>query len=137
MIKAAVVGGASSVDIVAVTVLTSLDDPMVERLGWKGSARDTVLRLAELALDAGAQGLVCSPLEVSAVRERFGARAEGGPLLVVPGVRPAGSEQGDQKRTMGPRETLDAGADLLVVGRPITSAPDPAAAAETIASLLA
>jgi orotidine-5'-phosphate decarboxylase len=76
---------------------------------------------------------VCSPLEVGALRARFGARSEGGPLLVVPGIRPSGSEHGDQRRTLSPREAVEAGADVIVVGRPITAAPDPAAAARSIA----
>ena len=125
MIKAAVAGASDDLKVVAVTVLTSLDDSSLDSIGMQGPTGDAVLRLAEMALNAGADGLVCSPLEVAAIRERFGPD----PFLVVPGIRPAGSAADDQKRTLGPREAVDAGASLLVIGRPITSAPDPATAA--------
>jgi orotidine-5'-phosphate decarboxylase len=85
-----------------------------------------------MALLAGADGLVCSPLEVAPLRDAFGE----GPALVVPGIRPSGAPQGDQARIMTPREALDAGADWLVIGRPITEAADPAAAAAAIAASL-
>jgi orotidine-5'-phosphate decarboxylase len=111
-----------------VTVLTSLDDSELERLGLGTTTEDAVLRLADRALEAGAHGLVCSPLELAAVRGRFGDA----PDLVVPGIRPAGAGADDQRRTLGPREALAAGATLLVVGRPITAAPDPAAAARAM-----
>jgi orotidine-5'-phosphate decarboxylase len=91
-----------------------------------------VVRLACLAVEAGARGLVCSPLEVAAVRAAVGA----GPLLVVPGVRPAGSARGDQARVATPREAVRAGADVLVLGRPLREAADPAAAARAIAQSL-
>ena len=91
-----------------------------------------VLRLARLALDNGADGLVCSPREAAAIRAAFGA----GPVLVVPGVRPAGSAAGDQARTATPAEAVAAGADWIVLGRPLTGAPDPAAAAASIAAEL-
>jgi orotidine-5'-phosphate decarboxylase len=94
------------------------------------------MRLAELALESGAPGLVCSPREVALLRERFGTRDEGGPLLVVPGIRPEGAGGDDQKRTLGPSAALEAGADVLVIGRPITEASEPvAAAAEILASV--
>jgi orotidine-5'-phosphate decarboxylase len=89
-----------------------------------------VLRLARLALAAGADGLVCAPPEVSLLRDALGS----GPVLVVPGVRPAGAAVGDQARVATPREVADAGADWLVVGRPITQAANPAAAAAAIAA---
>jgi orotidine-5'-phosphate decarboxylase len=133
MVKAAVGAADERVEVLAVTVLTSLDEAEWERLSFAGPTEEAVLRLAERALDAGAHGLVCSPLEVAALRRRFGAV----PRLVVPGIRPPGAEAGDQRRTLGPREALQAGADLLVIGRPITAASDPgAAAAELHASIV-
>jgi len=133
MVKAAVGAADEGLRVLAVTVLTSLDDFELERLGLGTTTEDAVLRLADRALDAGAHGLVCSPLELAAVRSRFGD----GPDLVVPGIRPAGADADDQRRTLGPREALDAGATLLVVGRPITAAPDPAAAARAMLESLA
>lgn len=132
MVKAAVAAAGQNLRVLAVTVLTSLDDAELNRLGHPLGSGDAVVRLAERALDAGAHGLVCSPLEVASLRQRFGADPE----LVVPGIRPPGSDTGDQRRVLGPRAALDAGADLLVVGRPITAAPDPSrAAAEMLHSL--
>ena len=128
MIKAAVAAASDHLKVVAVTVLTSLDDAALGAIGLAGSASDAVMRLAEAALGAGADGLVCSPLEVALIRERFGPD----PLLVVPGIRPADVSADDQKRTLGPRDALDAGASLLVVGRPITAASDPVQAARAI-----
>lgn len=118
--------------VLAVTVLTSLDDRDLEEIGLTGPAEKAVLRAAELALDCGVDGLVCSPLEVAAVRERSGPRSGGGPLLVVPGIR-ASAAADDQRRTLGPIEALDAGADVLVVGRPVTAASDPGRAAADLA----
>jgi orotidine-5'-phosphate decarboxylase len=116
--------------IVAVTVLTSLADQDLAEIGLAGPVSDAVLRLASLAVGAGARGLVCSPREVSAVR------AEVGPdiVLVTPGVRPAGHASHDQARVATPQEALTAGADLLVIGRPITGAADPGAAAAALAA---
>jgi orotidine-5'-phosphate decarboxylase len=133
MVKAAVGAADEGLRVLAVTVLTSLDDLELERLGLGTTIEDAVLRLADRALEAGAHGLVCSPLELAAVRCRFGDA----PDLVVPGIRPPGADAGDQRRTLGPREALDAGATLLVVGRPITAAPDPAVAARTMLESLA
>jgi orotidine-5'-phosphate decarboxylase len=82
------------------------------------------MRLAELSLEAGADGLVCSPREVAEVRARFGRRAEGGPFLAVPGIRGPAEATGGQKRTLSARATWEAGADLLVVGRPVTASAD-------------
>jgi len=131
MIRAAV-ENAGTAKIAAVTVLTSLRDGDLESLGLAGPASDAVRRLAVLAVDAGAQALVCSPQEANAVR------AEVGPdiTLITPGVRPAGSATQDQARVATPEEALEAGADLLVIGRPITGAPDPGAAAAAIAAVL-
>jgi len=133
MVRAGVEAAGGDVIVLAVTVLTSLDRADLGQLGFDPAPGDLVLRLAELALEAGAPGLVCSPLEITALRERFGTLASGGPLLVVPGIRPAGSATDDQRRTLGPLEAVEAGADIIVVGRPITGALDPGAAARTIA----
>jgi orotidine-5'-phosphate decarboxylase len=128
----AAVEGAPYTAIAAVTVLTSLSQAGLERIGMLGPMSDAVRRLAVLAVEAGARGLVCSPQEVAAVR------AEVGPdiTLITPGVRPAGSSADDQARTATPEEALRAGANLLVIGRPITGAPDPGAAAAAIAAPL-
>lgn len=120
--------------VVAVTVLTSLDERDLSRTGVSGSAHDQVLRLAELAEAAGLDGIVCSGHEVAAVHERW---SNG--FFVVPGLRPAENgvrNTGDQKRTATPREARDAGASVLVIGRPISRAPDPVAAARSIEATL-
>jgi orotidine-5'-phosphate decarboxylase len=127
----AAVEAAPSTMVAAVTVLTSLSDEDLGRIGL-GPVSDTVLRLAVLSVEAGAQGLVCSPREVSAVRAEVGD----GVTLITPGVRPAGTGADDQARVATPEEALLAGADLLVIGRPITRAPDPGAAAAAIAASL-
>jgi orotidine-5'-phosphate decarboxylase len=132
MVAAAVEAAGHGLTVLAVTVLTSLDDWSLEAIGVKGPAAEAVVRLAGLALAAGAHGLVCSPHEVDEIRREFGARRDGGPLLVVPGIRGPGESAGDQRRTMSAVEALDAGADLIVVGRPITAAPDPAEAARRL-----
>jgi orotidine-5'-phosphate decarboxylase len=128
----AAVQAAPETRIVAVTVLTSLGDSDLDTIGLAGPVPDAVRRLAVLAVEAGARGLVCSPQEVAAVR------AEVGPdiTLITPGVRPAGSEVHDQARVATPEEALRAGADLLVIGRPITGAADPGAAAAAIGASL-
>ncbi len=131
--EAAEAAGAERPKILAVTVLTSLGSEALHATGVAGGGRQQVLRLARLALAAGADGLVCSPLEVSMLRDALGE----GPVLVVPGIRPAGADKGDQARTLTPREAADAGATWLVVGRPITAAADPAAAAAAIAAEIA
>lgn len=115
--------------ILAVTVLTSLDDAALAELGMAHGAADQVKRLAGLAQAAGADGVVCSPYEVAALRSLCGPDF----TLVVPGIRPAGSSPGDQKRVLTPAEALAGGADYLVVGRPITAAPDPLVAARALA----
>ncbi|HXZ00778.1 MAG TPA: orotidine-5'-phosphate decarboxylase [Stellaceae bacterium] len=114
--------------LLGVTVLTSLDDGDLEAVGQRGPAAEQVRRLALLARDCGLDGVVCSPLEAAMLRQACGPNF----LLVVPGIRLMGLAAGDQKRVMGPRETLAAGADFLVIGRPITGAPDPAAAARAM-----
>jgi orotidine-5'-phosphate decarboxylase len=119
--------------LLAVTVLTSLDARALAETGVDAAPEEQVLRLARLALENGADGLVCSPREVAAIRAAFGPS----PLLVVPGVRPAGSAAGDQARTATPAEAVAAGADWIVLGRPLTGAPDPAGAAAAVAEELA
>jgi orotidine-5'-phosphate decarboxylase len=119
--------------ITAITVLTSLDAAVLDAVGMAGPPLDAARRLAVLAVSAGAGALVCSPHEVAALR------AEVGPdiVLVTPGVRPAGGDLGDQVRVATPQQALADGADLLVVGRPVTAAADPAAAARDLAASLA
>ena len=114
--------------LIGVTVLTSLDDADLSVLGIADKVTAQVLRLAELAWDAGLDGIVCAPNELPLLRSRF----EPGFSLVVPGIRPAGSAVGDQKRTKTPAAAAAAGADVLVIGRPITEASDPAAMARAI-----
>ena len=130
-IKAAV-QAAPNTKIVAVTVLTSLSDADLDRIGMAGPASDAVRRLAALSVEAGAQGVVCSPQEVAAVRAEVGS----GITLITPGVRLAGADAHDQARVATPEQALRAGADLLVIGRPITGAADPGAAAAAIAASL-
>jgi orotidine-5'-phosphate decarboxylase len=118
--------------IAAVTLLTSLGPADLERIGVLGPIGDAVRRLAALAVAAGARGLVCSPREVADVRSEVGPHV----MLITPGIRPPGAAAHDQARTATPEEALRAGADLLVIGRPITGAPDPGAAAAAIAAPL-
>ncbi|MGD0106132.1 MAG: orotidine-5'-phosphate decarboxylase [Rhodopila sp.] len=118
--------------ILAVTVLTSLGPNDIKALGVTAAPAEQALRLGRLAIEAGADGLVCSPLEVALLRQSLGP----GIKLVVPGIRPAGSDAGDQARTMTPAEAVAAGADWIVVGRPITGASDPGAAAAAIAAAI-
>lgn len=130
---AAAKAGRAAPRLIAVTVLTSLDAEALAAVGLHGTPREAAVRLASLAQEAGLDGVVCSPEEIAAIRAACGKDF----LLVVPGVRPAGAEKGDQKRVATPAEAIRAGADLLVVGRPITGAPDPAAAARAIAAEIA
>jgi orotidine-5'-phosphate decarboxylase len=128
----AAVEAAPDTTIAAVTVLTSLSPEDLERFGITGTLRDVVRRLSVLAVQAGARGLVCSPQEVTDVRAEVGPDV----TLITPGVRPAGAAAHDQARTATPEQALRSGADLLVIGRPITGAPDPGAAAAAIAAPL-
>ena len=130
--EAAAEAGADRPDVVAITVLTSLDDEDLDAVGQRPPAEDQVRRLAELSHVCGIDGVVCSPREIATLR------ADRGPdfRLVVPGIRPAGAAVGDQKRVMTPAEARAAGADVLVIGRPITQASDPADAARAIAAEL-
>ena len=131
--EAAEAAGAARPLLLAVTVLTSLDDAALAATGVADGAARQVERLARLALAAGADGLVCSPHEVALLRAALGPA----PVLVVPGIRPEGAARGDQARTMTPAQAVAAGADWIVVGRPITDAADPAAAAAAIAAAIA
>ena len=117
--------------VVAVTMLTSLDERDLARTGVTGSAHDQVMRLAELAEASGLDGIVCSGQEVGAVKKQW---KKG--FFVVPGLRPAGSSVGDQKRVVTPRQARDDGASVLVIGRPISRADDPVAAARAIEATL-
>jgi orotidine-5'-phosphate decarboxylase len=118
--------------VIAVTVLTSLADADLEAVGQRGPAGDQVLRLARLTRDCGLDGVVCSAHEIATLRAALGPDFH----LMVPGIRPKGAALGDQQRVMGPKEALDAGASFLVIGRPITAAPDPVQAARDIAESL-
>jgi orotidine-5'-phosphate decarboxylase len=131
MIRAAA-EAAPNTKIAAVTVLTSLAEDDLTSLGLAGPALDAVRRLSALAVEAGAQALVCSPMEVAAVRAEVGPEV----TLITPGVRPHGTAAQDQARVATPEEALASGADLLVIGRPITGAPDPGAVAAGIAASL-
>jgi orotidine-5'-phosphate decarboxylase len=141
MLRAALAGAADGAAkagvepprVLAVTVLTSLSDADLARLGHRASAADVALALSGVAVGAGVGGLVCSPREARRLRERHGP----GLFLCTPGIRPAAAAAGDQARAETPGFAVEAGADLLVVGRPITGAADPAAAAEAIAREIA
>lgn len=137
MMEAAVTGAQEGADaagvarplVIAVSVLTSISgDVLKNEMGVERSVEAQVVALARLAQDAGCDGLVASPLEIGAIRAACGPDF----TLVIPGVRPVGADVGDQKRVMTPREAVDAGADYTVVGRPITGAADPGAAARAI-----
>lgn len=124
--RAAVEGrGGSNLKLLGVTVLTSFGQEDIEELNFQGTVSDLVERRARTAMQVGMDGIVASPLEVSAVRRIAGPKA----ILVIPGIRSAGAGQGDQKRVATPAEAMAAGADYLVVGRQITRATDPAAEA--------
>lgn len=107
--------------LIGVTVMTSLDSVDLEAIGVSANPQEQVLRLAGLAQAAGLDGVVCSPIEITALRKACGNDF----VLVVPGIRPAGSDPGDQKRVLSPRRAVSAGADYLVIGRPITRALNP------------
>ena len=130
MITAAVQAAESQLALLAVTVLTSMDAAQLEATGVAGTPAAQVERLANMALGSGVNGLVCSPNEVSSLRKHFGNE----PLLVIPGIRPEGTEMGDQRRVATPAAAIAFGASYLVVGRPITRAVDPEAAAKAILS---
>jgi len=122
------------ISVTAVTILTSLSDGEVKEIGYRHNAHDSALHLATLAEESGAGSIVCSPFEVAAIR-----KAVGSPItLITPGVRPAGSDAGDQSRVMTPSQAITAGADYLVIGRPITGewSKGPAAMNQAAASIL-
>ncbi|MGB5093278.1 MAG: orotidine-5'-phosphate decarboxylase [Parvibaculum sp.] len=137
MMQAAVMAareaGAARPLVIAVTVLTSLDATDLPRIGVSGNPSEQVRRLAGLAAEAGLDGVVCSAHEIELLRRDVGPDFK----LIVPGIRPVGSAVGDQKRIMTPPQALSLGADILVIGRPITEADDPGAAASDIAASLA
>ena len=131
--QAAVEAREGGLRILGVTVLTSYDDSDLKAAGYATSVKALVASRAEKARALGVDGLVCSPEEAANVRAIVGA----GMTLVTPGIRPAGAEAGDQKRIMTPAAAIAAGADYLVVGRPVVAAPDPRAAAEAIVAEIA
>lgn len=131
MLEEAKAAAPTGTKVVAVTVLTSLDSVDLTAIGFGDDSHAQVERLADLAKEAGLDGVVCSGIEVAAARSRW---KDG--FFVVPGIRPANAAVGDQKRVMTPREALNKGASILVIGRPITDAEDPAAAVREIAGSL-
>ncbi len=128
MLAAARAAAPEDMKVVAVTMLTSLDESDLSATGITGDSSSQVARLALLARDAGVDGIVCSGDEVATIRAQWPES-----FLVVPGIRPANAAQGDQKRVVTPRAARDAGASVIVIGRPITQASDPAAAAKAVA----
>lgn len=114
--------------LIAVTLLTSIEQPSLTSLGLRGTPEENVLRLAQLTQEAGLDGVVCSGLEAPALRQSLGEQF----LLITPGIRPFGTAKEDQQRVLTPREAIVGGANYLVIGRPITAASDPMAALEAI-----
>lgn len=131
MMEDAKAAAGENTKVVAVTMLTSLDERDLERTGVTGTAHDHVMRLAELAQASGLDGIVCSGQEVGAVHKQW----KNG-FFVVPGLRPSGKSAGDQKRVVTPRKARDDGASVLVIGRPISRAVDPLQAARDIEATL-
>jgi orotidine-5'-phosphate decarboxylase len=130
MLEAAAAGAEERPDLLAVTVLTSMDSAQLEATGIRDSPSVQVERLATMALNCGVEGIVCSPVEIANLRRRVGNE----PLLVIPGIRPEGSASNDQRRIATPAAAIAAGASYLVVGRPITQAADPLSAVQAILS---
>ena len=130
MLRAATEAAAGRINILGVTVLTSLNDEDMQEIGISGRVSDQVLRMASLAQSAGCQGIVTSPREALMIRKSMGE----GFAIVTPGVRPVGAETHDQQRTATPAQAIGNGASHIVVGRPITHAADPAQAAQAIIS---
>ena len=132
MMMAAKEACASNTKLLAVTILTSLDNDALSEIGYASDTEGQVIRMAKLAQECGLDGVVCSSHEISHIVKACGGTFE----TMVPGIRPAGSDKGDQKRTMTPGDAIAAGAHNIVIGRPITAAPDPAkAAADILGSL--
>ncbi len=131
--RAAVQGSEHKPLLIGVTVLTSMGETDIHQVGLTGSPADNVIRLASLAEQCGLDGVVCSPLEVELLRGQLSNSFK----LVTPGIRPAGSDQGDQTRIMTPAQALEKGSDYLVIGRPITAAEDPMAALDAIEKQIA
>src|SRR5580704_6093310 len=129
MVKAALSARPKNMSILGVTVLTSLDEPAIRALGISSTIEEQVSRLAKMGVAAGINGLVVSPHEIEVLRPQFGDDIK----LVVPGIRPPWSETADQKRVMTPRQALEAGADYLVIGRPIIAHKNPR---EAVAKIL-
>jgi len=129
MIRAAIKSRGNRTLLLGVTVLTSSTEETLREIGIEDQVDNQVLRLAKLGVEAGIDGIVASPHEIQALRREFGD----GIKIIVPGIRPDWSEPGDQKRMMTPREALEAGADYLVIGRPITAHPKPQ---EAVAKIL-
>jgi orotidine-5'-phosphate decarboxylase len=121
-------GMAAPPELLAVTVLTSMDQEQLKAIGVSATPQDQVALLAKIGLQAGIRGFVCSPEEASALRTLAGPES----VLITPGIRPAGADKGDQQRIATPTYAIEQGASYLVVGRPITQAADPALAAEAI-----
>jgi orotidine-5'-phosphate decarboxylase len=130
MLRAATEASAGRINLLAVTVLTSLSDEDMQEIGIAGRVSDQVLRMASLAQSTGCQGIVTSPREALMVRKAMGE----GFAIVTPGIRPAGAETNDQQRIATPAQAISNGVSHIVVGRPITHAPDPAKAAQAIIS---
>jgi len=128
MMEAAKTACAPHTKLLGVTILTSLDDNELCKIGYQGATSENVTRLAKLTQNATLDGIVCSAHEINTIRQECGENF----ILMVPGIRPAGSDKGDQKRIMTPSQALTAGATHLVIGRPITQAENPAAAAQDI-----
>jgi orotidine-5'-phosphate decarboxylase len=128
MIRAAVKARSNDLLLLGVTILTSVDDKTLGEIGISDKIDNHVLRLANLGVKNGLNGIVASPREIQVLRVEFGNKIK----IVVPGIRPSWSQAGDQKRVMTPRQALDAGADYLVIGRPITEHANPREAVEEI-----
>lgn len=132
MMQAARHAAGDQIKLLGVTILTSLDNEALEHIGYALPAHESVIKLAGLAQESELAGIICSPKEIEGVRASYGQDL----VLMVPGIRPAGSDAGDQKRIMTPEDAIHLGATHLVIGRPITGAKDPAAAAADIMASL-